>query len=341
MTTFATKSQASAARAAEHLAVVAPLQPRPAPRRITPNLFAISFGLAGLAQTWTVAGRVTPLPSAVRDGLWIIAAAVWVVTLGFYLRSVIAGKRLQTELADHIFGPFVSVPAIVGILLAGGLEPYARIPALVLYLVSIGAALLLAGKLLAIWALDDAPSTQWHPGYYLPSVGAPIVAAGVAANFGYLDLARLLFGSGIVSWVLIGGILLHHLVGQQRLPAPLLPTMAILLAPPIVAGNAWLAINGGRADGIALGLAGYALLMATVQVGLISAYRGVPFGPGWWSYSFPLAATVTNAILWLRVEHVAHENVWTYGMLGVLTAFIGYLVARTAIRLARHDFLPR
>jgi tellurite resistance protein len=248
---------------------------------------------------------------------------------------------VRTELADHTFGPFVSVPAIVGMLLAGGLEPYARTPGVLLYLASIGAAFAVAGRLLAIWLLDDSPSTQWHPGYFLPVVGAPIVGSAVAANFGYLGIARLLFGSGVISWIFIGGILLHHLVGQQRLATPLLPTMAILIAPPIVASNAWFAINGGRADGIALGLAGYALLMAMVQLGLIPAYRTVPFGPGWWSYSFPFAATAVNAILWLNVEDAQHRDVWTYLILAIITAFIGYLAVRTLIRLIHRDFLPR
>jgi tellurite resistance protein len=34
----------------------------------------------------------------------------------------------------------------------------------------------------------------------------------------------------------------------HTLPPPLLPTMAIELAPPVVAGNSWFAINGGRVD---------------------------------------------------------------------------------------------
>ena len=315
--------------------------PRPVPRRIPPNLFAISFGLGGLAQTWTAAARVTATPSVVAEGLWLVDGAVWIITLGLYLRSVYAGRRGRTELADPVFGPFVAVPAIVAMLLAGGLEPHARIPAIVLYLTALAAALWLAGRLLAVWVLDQTPPPQWHPGYYLPSVGAPLIASAEAAAFGWTDLARLLFGLGITSWILIGGILLHHLVGQQRLPKPLVPTMAILIAPPVVAGNAWFAINGGRIDAIALGLAGYALLMAIVQLALIPAYRTVPFGPSWWSYSFPYAATTGNAILWLSVEHVHYQAVWTSVLLAPITVFVGYLALRTVIAMSRHTLLPQ
>ena len=79
-----------------------------------------------------------------------------------------------------------------------------------------------------------------------------------------------------------------------------------------MAGNAWFAINGVRVDDLALGLAGYAVLMVIVQLGLIPAYRTVPFGPGWWSFSFPYAATVGNAILWLAAEHVDRSAALDY-----------------------------
>ncbi|MGN6608972.1 MAG: TDT family transporter [Jatrophihabitans sp.] len=313
---------------------------RPVPRRVTPNLFAISFGLAGLAQTWTNAVHVAGTPVAVADALWLLTGAVWLTTLAFYVRSLLTARRWRAELSDHVFGPFVSVPAIVGMLLAGGLQPHAPTAALALYWTSLVVALALAGHLLAVWALDDAPSTHWHPGYYLPSVGAPFVAAAEAVSFGHPSLAKLLFGIGALSWVLLGGILLHHLVGQERLPKPLLPTMAILLAPPVVAGNAWFAINGDHVDTVALGLAGYAALMIVTQFGLIPAYRTAPFGPGWWSFSFPYAATVGNALTWLVAAHVDHRRVLADLMLAALTAFIALLAVRTATALARRTFLP-
>jgi len=62
---------------------------------------------------------------------------------------------------------------------------------------------------------------------------------------------------------------------------------------------AWFRVNGGDVDPIALGLAGYALLMAIVQIRLIPLHRTVPFGPGWWAFSFPYAATAAFLLQWL------------------------------------------
>ena len=99
------------------------ISPPGPPRRITPNLFGISFGLAGLAQAWTEAGRLSPTPTAVADAFWLIAGAAWLMTLALYLRSIFTDGRTRTELADPTFGPFVAVPAIVGCCSPAGWSP--------------------------------------------------------------------------------------------------------------------------------------------------------------------------------------------------------------------------
>ena len=48
--------------------------------------------------------------------------------------------------------------------------------------------------------------------------------------------------------MLLGSIIAQRLYVVPALPPPLLPTIAIELAPPVVAGNSWFAINGGRVD---------------------------------------------------------------------------------------------
>lgn len=78
-----------------------------------------------------------------------------------------------------------------------------------------------------------------------------------------------MLGLGGTCWIVLGSIVILRLVSQPPLPPPLRPTLAIELAPPVVAGSAWFAIDGGRADPVALLLAGFAILMALVQLRLV------------------------------------------------------------------------
>ena len=191
------------------------------------------------------------------------------------------------------------------------------------------------------WILQDLTLAQWHPGYFLPTVAGGLIAAAGSASLGYDSLAMLMLGYGMVCWLVLGSILLLRLFTQPALPTPLLPTMAIELAPPVVAGSAWFAINGNQPDAIALLLAGYALLMLMVQIRLIPAYRRVPFGPGSWAYAFSYAAAVTVTIRWLAAAQVDRQVALTYALLAVITLAIGVLGLATARGLVRRSYLPR
>jgi tellurite resistance protein len=124
------------------------------------------------------------------------------------------------------------------------------------------------------------------------------------------------------------------------LAGPLIPTTAILVAPPAVAGVAWFQMNGGRVDAVALGLGGYAVLMILVQVRAITIFRTAPFGPGWWAFSFPYAAVIVDAMRWLSAERTAHAAQVSYLLLAVLSAAVLGLVWRTVVALVKGTFLP-
>jgi tellurite resistance protein TehA-like permease len=47
--------------------------------RVTPNLFGIALGVAGLAQAWQAAVPVLGAAQAIPDALYILGAALWVI----------------------------------------------------------------------------------------------------------------------------------------------------------------------------------------------------------------------------------------------------------------------
>jgi tellurite resistance protein len=314
---------------------------RAAPVRLTPNLFGVSFGISGLAECWAAASDSRLVPVWPGNTLWIIAAVIWAGTLVAYLRNVVIGGRLRTELGDPTFGPFVALIAIVLMLLGVALAGYARTAGLTVFVIAFVLTLLVGGWLSAEWILADMTLPQWHPGYFLPTAAGGFIAATGWAALGYRQLALLMFGYGAVCWLVLGSILLLRLFTQPALPVALLPTMAIELAPPVVGGAAWFEINGGRVDGVALALAGYGVLMALVQIRLIQAYRTVPFSAGWWSYSFSYAAAFFIGIRWLAAEDAPMQRAWTYVLLAVITAGIAVLAAWSVRAMARHTFVPR
>lgn len=307
--------------------------------RLTANLFGIPLGLAGVAQCWTVAHEVGTAPPWPGDVLWVLVAAVWLLVAGAYYARHHRPADLAQELADPTFGPFVAVSAIVPMMLGAALARHLPTAGHVVFLVALVLTLIAGGWLSGQWILSDTTLAQWHPGYFLPTVGGGLIAAALSAGFGDRSLARAMFGYGTVCWIVLGSIILTRLFTQPALPVPLRTTIAIEMAPPVVAGIAWFGINGGHVDAIALGLAGYALLMAMVQIRLIPLFRTVPFGPGWWAFSFPYAATVAYAFQWLSAERVTAAHTWTWALLALVTAGAAVLAGRTVLALVGDRFL--
>jgi tellurite resistance protein len=308
--------------------------------RITPNLFGIPFGLTGLGEAWATASHLYRVPGVVADVLLVSAAAMWVVISTAYVRDVAANARWSTELRDPVFAPFVALIAIVPMLLGVNLSEHARLAGVTLTTVSLVVTTVLGGCLIGQWIVEDLSLAQWHPGYFIPTVAGGYLGAESLAALGHRDLAMVMFGYGSVSWLVLGSILLQRMFVEIRLPSPLLPTMAIQMAPPVVAGAAWFGINGDRVDSLALGLAGYAVLMAIVQLRLVPLFRAVPFGPGWWAFAFSYAAVFTDALHWLAVTRVPHGPSWSYVVLAVVTVAVGALAVRTLVALRAGRFLP-
>ena len=80
---------------------------------LTANLFAVAFGVAGLAQAWSAVTRLAGVSDWPGNVLWIVAALTWLITLAGYRANVAAQRRWKTELSDPTFGPFTALIVIV------------------------------------------------------------------------------------------------------------------------------------------------------------------------------------------------------------------------------------
>jgi tellurite resistance protein len=319
-------------------------QPASAQRRplyLKANLFAASFGLAGLAASWTALMRLAHGPDWPGNALYIVAALVWLVTAIAYLGNVGAQRRWRQELSDQTLGPFVSLVFIVPVLLSVPLAEQARGAGEVVFGCATVLTVLFGAWITGDWIARSGDIRRWHPGYYLPSAAGGLIAGGASAALGFVTLSHVLFGLGVGSYLLLGSIIGQRLFVVPEMPKALLPTIAIELAPPVVAANSWFAINGGRVDTTAALISGFAVLMVLAQLRVIPLYRTAPFGPAYWAFSFPAAAAVTCGVHWLGAERVPGATGLGYAVVGLLSAGFLLLAARTAVALRNGTFFLR
>jgi tellurite resistance protein len=309
---------------------------------ITPNMFGIPYGLAGLAACWGYAALLKLAPALVADILLIITAAVWLALVVGYLSQVPRRPGgWRRELADPVSAPFVSLIPIVGMVLAIGLIPHSLGAGRWLFAIFAAATTVLAGWMTGQWIIEDLDLDKLHTGYVLPAIAGGLIASIGAALAGWTGIAHALFGLGVLSWLLIGSIIWARLLLRPPLPRPLIPTMAIEVAPPAIAGLAHLAITHGKVDALAIALGGFTAFTVIVQLRLIPVYRRLTFAAEFWPFAFPYAAVAAFALHWINYGRPAGYKIWAWIVLVAITAFIAALAAETTAALARRRFLPQ
>ncbi|WP_432854044.1 hypothetical protein ACQPXB_19270 [Amycolatopsis sp. CA-161197] len=307
-----------------------------APARYPFTTFAISFGLVGLAGVWTRAAPALGLPRAVPQAFWAVAAIAWVWLM---IAHAVRGLKSEQQLLDHLRhpaqGPIASLAPVVAMLLASDLFTWSPVAGRVLYLLALATSTVFAAWILASWFEGRLGLEAVHAGYLLPTVAPGLIGADVAHVLGYRGPAWGLFAVGAFFSVVMTPIIVQRLSFHSPLPEALRPTTAILLAPPAVAGLAWFTLHGFAVDPIGQAIAGVGVLVLLVQAMLLPRYRKLPFSLGFWSFTFPLAASVSLTEKWLQLLEPAGWRIYTGVLAGAFTVFIGVLAAFSLRPVAR------
>jgi tellurite resistance protein len=296
------------------------------------------LGIAGLAQVWHAAVPLLGTPQAVPDALNILDAALWLVLVGAYLAQ---GPRVVlADLRDPVMSPFVSAAALTAMILAAALAAETLAAGRVLVVVFLAVTVAIGGWLTGEWMTGGIKPDSVHPGYFLPTAAGGLIGANAAAQVHLHALAEASFGIGVICWVMLGSVILNRLITRPELPAALVPTMAIELGIPAVAGTAYFAVAGRTASFVAYAIGGYAVLMVLVQLRLIPVYRKLSFAPGFWSFTFAYAAAASDALGWLAVKKPPATTGYAITVIALLTAFAVWVAFRTAVLAIRRQLFP-
>ena len=253
--------------------------------------FGMVLGVTGLGQGWRLAHRLWDLPAAIGETVLAAGFLLWLVLALLYAAKWLwLRPQALAETRHPVACCFLVLAGVATMLQAGVVLPYSRILAWLLLLVggglTLGLGLWVTGRL---WqgGREDADTTA---ALYLPLVGGSFVLAGGLALLGQREAAQLAFGAGLFSWLAVESVLLRRLYVAAPLPPPLRPTLGIQMAPPVVGGMAYLALQPGAPDLLMHMLLGYGLLQAMLLLRLLPWIRQQPFIPAYWGFSFGVTA---------------------------------------------------
>ncbi|ASQ98845.1 hypothetical protein [Streptomyces sp. 11-1-2] len=301
------------------------------------SLLAISLGSAGLGGAWQAATSVASAWIQISDVLFVISGLVWVVLLAAYVRH--GGARwhnLREDLRHPGQGFALAYVPIIGMLITGHFSRFGEEGARWAYAVFVVAAALVAARLLAHWFTGGLSETTLHPGYLLPVSSAPFIASITASTLHLPEIAAASFAVGVLYWLAFGTVILGSLVAGSPLPPPARPTLTVLVIPPAVGSNAWLAAHGGRPDGVGYGFSGILFFTLALVAFMLPTLRERSFHTGLWIYSFPVAATTNFLVRWIYAADVPGREMVVRTLLAVASGGFLLLGAATLVHGGRH-----
>lgn len=226
---------------------------------------------------------------------------------------------------------FLPTAGIAPVLLAAAGQDVAPTLAESLWWLGAGLQLALTLFVLSTWVSRPAFALgQVTPAWFIPAVG--LVAVPLAgARFAPDGISWFFLASGALFWLALLPLVLARLFVHERpLPPPMMPTLAVLVAPPAVLMLAFLRlVPDALATPVPQVIYDVAVFFALLLATQVPALARLPFFLSWWAYSFPLAAlSAATTVMAGRYGGVLEPVAWTL-LVGV-TALITLLAARTA-----------
>ncbi len=307
--------------------------------RLPVGFFALPVGFLALSAAWRRAahfgwaGAATVSAALAGAGLLLLLALL----LLYGLKGVRHPQALAAEFTHPVAAPLMGLLPLACLLCSITFGT----PGHTGWLLFTGAALALQGvialRLAALIANARLPAEACTPALYLPPLGGGLVGAMALQVLGHPAWAALLFGMGLVSWALLETRVLTGLF-EGALPPALRATIGLELAPATVGSLAvatlWPQLPAELLV-IGLGIAAGPLVLVLARH---AWWRQVPFGIGFWSFSFPAAAFASVLI------EVVQRGGWPPALAGaglaLATAVIALLCWRTLHLLAQGRLLP-
>lgn len=309
-------------------------------RNIPLSFFGMAVGPLALANAWRGAVNVWALPTLPATVLAWLGLAIWMVLLGAYLRKWhVAPDAARAEMADPVQSSFAALIPTSTLLATQLIHPYAPNVATVLFIVATVGQLVLGATLHGrLWQGGVRPETL-TPAAYLPAVAPGFVGATTAMLFGWHSLGMLLFGASLLSWIAIESMILNRAAVNAPLPEARRALLGIQIAPPVVGGTAYMALTQGQPDLFAYALLGYGLYQALVMLRLLPWIGTQRFSPGYWAFSFGVAALPGMAIRMVTRGAGDMEGV-AFGLFIAANVIIGLLIWKTVALALRGNLLP-
>jgi tellurite resistance protein len=293
------------------------------------SFFAMIMGLTGLTLGWRKASEALEWSMTVGHILACLALFAFVILAIIYLvKAMKYPDAIKAELKHPIKLSFFPAMSISLILLSVCFLPMSPAFAQMLWMVGIVLHLGLMLFVLTSWVNHDHFQVgHLNPSWFIPAVGNVLVPI-TGIPLGFVEISWFYFSIGMIFWIILLVIVFNRVLFHDPLPAKLLPTMFILIAPPAVGFVAYIKLVGDL-DSFARILYYIGLFFTLFLVVQAPRFARLPFFLSWWAYSFPMAAITVATFVMHEKTGIQGFEYLAFVLLAMLTSIILMLLVKT------------
>lgn len=300
-------------------------------------LFASVMGIAGLTIAYRLLEGLYAWPHYVSNSMILFVTILFVIQGSIVLYRLVAYRdSVKKELHHPVQMNFYGTISISLLLFA---VLYVDMSDTLSYILWLAGAILQIGLTLyllsALFWERQYEMSQFNPTWFIPIVGNIVVPLSgvyhVDALFNWM-----FFSIGIVFTIIYYVLFVQRVIFHPPLPAMLMPSYFIILAPLAIGVTAYIKLMG-HVDVFAYilyGLATYIVLLFLTQ---LKRFFTIPFFISWWAYLFPCAAYTNATIYMYTLTNHPYLLYWASGFAIMTTILMIYLLGKTFI-IAKRGF---
>lgn len=304
-------------------------------------LFTVPMGVIGLGLAWREAAAGFDLPTMIGEAVIGLGTGLYAAILALYLAKALRFPAAAAEdCRDAVRVNFLPAATMSLILVGIGVLPHSETAGEVLW--CLGAAANVAITVYVVvfcWYGSDHVVQSVTPAWFIPVVGNLVAPIG-GALYGYYEVSWMIFGVGVFFWLILSTILFYRLLFHEPMAPAMKPTMVIQLAPPGLIFIAYTLLNGGYIDAVALAALGVGLLMTLMLASRFPDYLRLPFGLGWWAFTFPTATMASATLIYHSQSQTTASATLALLYLGAATLIVALVLALTLRAAFRGEILP-
>lgn len=254
--------------------------------------------IAGLMLAFAAAGN---LMASYGSGIRSIFGMISLVILIFIIsKNLMNPVSLREDLKNPVVASVVPTFFMGGMILSTYAKPYIGGWAFAVW----GLCVVLHLSMAVFYTkrfLMDFKIQKVFPSIFVVYVG--IVAASVTAPaYGMQEVGKVLFWSGLISYLILLPIAGYRAVKVKGIPEPALPTITIFAAPASLCLAGYMSSFSEKNMGMIVFLAALSLIMYLIVLAVLPKLLKLQFYPSYSAFTFPLvisaiAMKMTNGYL--------------------------------------------